>query len=121
MDQMSIPPEELERLAFQRKEMPDTRYLSEMMLFLAFRNLYDFAARVQMSPEQGRREKSELLEKFRACHFLEQIYEDTADMWKNIELAAIAYRKEPSVQTADKLLEAIYGVKRKIDKGSDTP
>lgn len=34
-------------------------------------------------------------------------------MWKRIELAAIAYRKNPSVETGDDLMKAIYRTERK--------
>ena len=35
------------------------------------------------------------------------------DFWQNIERAANAYRREPSIENADRLLEAVYGVGRK--------
>ena len=64
--------------------------------------------------EQGKREKAQILSAYKINKFLEEMQEDTCQMWKRIDIAASEYRKAPSVELADKLLEAIYGgVKRK--------
>ena len=85
-----------------------------MLAFLAFRNLYDFAKRAGMAPEQGRREKAQIVEAYKVNKFLEDMQEETNQMWKRIELAASEYRKAPSVEAADKLLTAIYRTERKV-------
>lgn len=108
-----MSPEELEDLAFRGKPMPDMKSQADTLLYLSFRNLYDFAKRVGMSPEQGKREKLQILEAHRINKFLEELQESTNQMWKEIEITAIEYRKAPSVETADKLLKAIYGTERK--------
>ena len=105
--------EELEDLAFQGLPMPDLRSQAECLLFLSFRNLYDFAKRVGMSQEQGRREKLQILKAFEINKFLEDMQEDTNKMWKEIEMASIAYQKNPSIEAADRLLKAIYRTERK--------
>lgn len=105
--------EELEDLAFQGKPMPDLDSQAQVLLFLSFRNLYDYAKRVGMAPEQGRREKQEILKAYQINKFLEEMQESTNAMWKRIELTAAEYTKSPSVETADRLYEAIYRVKRK--------
>ena len=108
---MSI--EELEDLAFKGGPMPDLRSQAQVLLFQSFRDLYDFARRSGMSKEQGKREKAQILAAYKINKSLEDLQEETNLMWKNIEIAASEYRKAPSVELADKLLEAIYGVKRK--------
>ena len=106
--------EELEDLAFHKAPMPDLKSQAQCKLFLCFRNLYDFAARTQMTPEQGRREKQQILDAYRIDKFLEEMQEETNDMWKKIEIAVSKYNKEPSVENADEILKALYGpVKRK--------
>lgn len=111
-------PEELEDLAFRGGPMPDDlRSQAQVLLFLSFRNLYDYARRVQMSPEQGRREKHEIMKSYEINKFLEDMQEETNQMWAKIELASAEYAKAPSIGTADKLYEAIYGAKRKIKAG----
>ncbi len=111
---MSI--EELEDLAFRKEPMPDTHSQADVLAYLSFRSLYDFANRVQMAPEQGKREKAQIMEAYKINKFLEDLQEDTNQMWKRIELAASTYCKAPSVETADKLYRAIYGAQRKVWK-----
>ena len=106
--------EELEDLAYNGAPMPDLDSQAQVLLFQSFRDLYDFARRSGMSKEQGKREKAQILAAYKINKFLEEMQEDTCQMWKRIEIAASEYRKAPSVELADKLLEAIYGgVKRK--------
>lgn len=105
--------DQLEDIAFNGGQMPDLRSQAQCVLFQAFRNLYDYAKRVQMSPEQGRREKHEIMQAYKINRFLEEVEESTVQMWKRIEIAAANYAKSPSVENADKLYEAIYRVKRK--------
>lgn len=108
--------EKLEDLAFRGEPMPELRSHAQCLLYQAFRNLYDYAKRVQMPPEQGKREKHEILRAYKVNRFLEELEDSTVQLWKNIELAAAAYAKAPSVETADKLYEAIFHAKRKEDK-----
>lgn len=105
--------EELEDLAFQGRPMPELKSQAQVLLFLHFRNLYDYAKRVQMPTEQGAREKHEILKAYEINKFLEDLQEQTNRMWQQIETAAIEYRKNPSITAADKLLQAIYRVDRK--------
>lgn len=108
-----MTPEELEDLAVQGGPMPDLRSQAQVLLYQSFRDLYDFARRSGMSKEQGKREKAQILEAYRINKFLEDMQEETNQMWKRIEIAASEYRKNPSVAVADKLLYAIYGTGRK--------
>ena len=105
--------DQLEDIAFNGGPMPDLRSQAQCVLFQALRNLYSYARRVQMSPEQGRREKQEIMQAYKINRFLEDVEEATVQMWKRIEIAAANYAKVPSVENADKLYEAIYRVKRK--------
>ena len=110
-----MTPEELEDLAFKGGPMPDLTSQAQVLLFQSFRDLYDFARRSGMSPEQGKREKQQILAAYHINKFLEELQERTNEMWKRIEIAVCNYRKAPSVELADLLIEAIYGAKRKTD------
>ena len=68
-----------------------------------------------MAPEQGVREKHEILKAYEINKFLEDLQEQTNNMWKRIEVASMEYRKNPSVENADKLMKALYRVDRKAD------
>ena len=111
--------DQLEDIAYNGGQMPDLRSQAQCVLFQAFRNLYDYAKRVQMPPEQGRREKHEIMKAYEINRFLEEMQEQTNQMWKRIEIAAANYAKAPSVENADKLYEAIYRTKRKAQVGSN--
>lgn len=105
--------DQLEDIAFNGGPMPDLRSQAQCLLFQSFRSLYDYAKRVQMSPEQGRREKAQIMKAYEINRFLEEVQESTIQMWKRIELASSAYRKAPSIENADVLLKAIYRTERK--------
>lgn len=106
--------DEIEDLAIRGEPMPeDLENMSQINLFQAFRNLYDFAARVQMPRSQGTREKAEIIKTYKIGELNEKLLESTNKMWKAIEIAAAAYCANPCVETADKFYEAVYGAKRK--------
>ena len=105
--------DQLEDIAFNGGPMPDLRSQAQCVLFQAFRNLYSYAKRVNMSPAQGRREKNEILKAYEINRFLEDMQEKDIQTRKRVELAAAEYAKNPSVETADKFYEAFYRVKRK--------
>lgn len=108
-----MTPEELEDLAFRKQPMPELRSQAQVLLFQAFRNLYDYASRVQMPAEQGRREKKEILKAYEINKFLEDLQETTSQMWSRIEIASANYAKSPSIENADALYKAIYRTPRK--------
>lgn len=111
--------EELEDLAYKREPMPDLRSQAQVLLFQSFRGLYQYAAMAGMSQESGRSEKAKILEAYRINKFLEDMQERTNRMWKRIEATTSEYRKSPSVEAADKLLEAIYGAGRKATENAE--
>ena len=112
--------DEIEDLAFEGRELPEELTGSEALLFLMFRNLYDFARRTEMDREQGKREKGRILAKYR--HYqaveieLDKLHKHYANYWKRIESAAAEYTHSPSIETADKFFQAVYGVPRKERK-----
>ena len=105
--------EQLEDMAFRGEPIPDLHSQAQVLLFLHFRNLYDYAKRIQMAPEQGAREKHEILRAYEINKFLEDLQEQTNQMWKRIDVSAMEYRKNPSIEAADKLMKSIYRVDRK--------
>lgn len=106
----------LEDMAMRQEPVPDMRSQAKILLYQSFRNLYWYARQYGLSQEQGKQEKQRILDSYRINSFLEELNEQTSAMWKRIELASCDYRKAPSVDKADALLEAIYNVKRKLPK-----
>lgn len=105
--------DELEDLAIAKIPMPDLDSQADILAYLSFRNLYDFAARVGMAREQGAREKAQIVDAYRINKALEELQDRTNRMWKRVEIAAAEYCKNPCVETADKFYTAIYGARRK--------
>lgn len=101
--------EQLEDIAFNGGKMPDLRSQAQCVLFQAFRNLYDYARRVQMPLEQGRQEKQKILHAYKINRFLEEVEEAGVQMWKQIDIAKAEYQKCRTLENADKLLFAIDG------------
>lgn len=104
---------EIEKLAFYGTPMPDTHSLADMNAYHAFRNLYDYAKRVQMSQEQGKREKAQIVDAHRINKSNEELFDQNVEIWNRISAAVVEYTNAPSIEAADKLLEIMYGVKRK--------
>ena len=105
---------EIETMAFHGTPLPDdVKSLADINAYHAFRNLYDYAKRVQMSQEQGKREKAQIVDAHRLNKFNEELFEEDVTLWNKISAAVVEYTNAPSIEAADKLLEVMYGVKRK--------
>lgn len=65
-----------------------------------------------MPPEQGKKEKAQILDKYRRTKFGESVLAQNIEITKRLEMAAAAYVYNPCVETADKMYEAFYGIKR---------
>lgn len=109
--------EEIEDLAFQGAELPNGLDGADTLAFLLFRSLYDLARRIQMPPEQGKREKGRILATYRNFKSQEESFKKQqrriAEFWKNIESAGSEYGRKPSIETADRFFKAVYNVERK--------
>jgi hypothetical protein len=104
--------EQLEDLAFNGAEMPKGLHFPEQLLFLRFRFLYAYAAQIHMDPAQGKREKDEILTEYMGNLTNHILYLGCNEMWKNVEAAGAAIRKDPALYNNDKvraLMVAIYG------------
>ena len=103
--------DQLEDLAMHGAAMPDELSTAEQLLFLKFRLLYQTAALGSITPEQGRREKIAILDRYRLDSFDEKCWRHTRKLWKNIEAAGSAYAQDRTVENADRFHEAVYGMK----------
>lgn len=102
-------PIELERDAMNGKEMPDGLGYPEQILYMEMQLLYDRYRKKIIDRETAAREKKKLLDEYRCYKFREQMGEEWVQAIKNTELARAAYRKERTLENADKLLAAIEG------------
>ena len=102
-------PIELERDAMNGKEMPDGLSYPEQILYLELRMLYDQYKKGIIDREMAAREKKRLLIEYRCYKFREQLGDEWVQIIKQTELARAAYRKERTLENADKLLDAVEG------------
>ena len=104
--------EELEDLAFHGAELPKGLPFPQELLFLKFRYLYQYAKLARMPPEQGKREKQEILNAYVIDKANDALYRQCTKLWKNVEAAATAVRKDADLMQNENiraLLKAIYG------------
>lgn len=106
----------LEDLAFRRQEMPQGLTFAEQLLFLRFRFLYAYAVMVQMDPAQGRREKEEIITEYLSHLTNHILYMGCSDMWKRVEAAANAIRKDPVLYNNDKVRDMMIALYGKADR-----
>jgi hypothetical protein len=91
--------------------MPDGLEYPDQILFLQLRLLYDSYKRKMIDRETATREKVELLRTYEANKIGEDAVKECADLIKRTELARAVYRKEKSIENADKLLACVEGGK----------
>lgn len=104
--------EALEDLAFRGAALPKGLPFPQELLFLKFRYLYQYAKLAQLPPEQGKREKQEILNAYVADRANDALYRQCTKLWKDVEAAATAVRKDAELMQNEKvraLLTAIYG------------
>lgn len=117
MSELKIPSvkermEEIEDMAFRGMELPKDLSFPEQLLFLRFRFLYLYAGLSQMPPEQGKREKQEILNSFLQEKLNDELFKNAVKLWKDVEASAIEIRKDKALAQNEKvsaLLRAIYG------------
>lgn len=108
-------PIEMERDAMNGKEMPDGLGYPEQILYMCLRMLYDQYRKKIIDREVAAREKKKLLDEYRIYKFREQMGDEWVAQIKQTELARAEYRKNRTLENADKLLGSIDGtVKNKV-------
>ena len=104
--------------------LPQGRQFScpERCLFYALNNLYMMFQENRITAEQGEEEKKAALLQYQKDMSEYQrnisLIQHQAELWKQIELTASAYRNDPSIEHADAFLAAVYGVNRKISNSN---
>jgi hypothetical protein len=98
-----------EKIAMSGGEMPDGLEYPDQILFLSLRLLYESYKRKLIDRETATREKVELLRTYEANKIGENVIKECAKQIKKTELARATYRKEKTIENADKLLSCIEG------------
>lgn len=100
-----------EKIAMSGGEMPKGLEYPDQILFLELRLLYDSYKRKIIDRESATQEKVELLRTYEAHKIVDKMGKEWVDQIKRTELARAEYRKEKTIENADKLLACVEGVK----------
>lgn len=104
---------EFEHQAMNNEPLPDGLSMEDQLLYLCLRNLYASFRSRAIAKEQGAEEKGKLLyehgRRIRLRDLRLKGSKHTAAMWASIGRYTAEYRKERTLENADKLLGAIEG------------
>lgn len=98
-----------ERIAMAGGEMPGEMEYPDQILFLQLRILYDSHKKGIIDREAAKSEKSQLLREYEANKIAENFLKQVTKQIKATELARSAYRKEKTIENADRILACIEG------------
>ena len=93
------------------EEMPDGIEYPDQICFLLFRSLYAQIRMGIVSKDMAIREKRKILKEYEHYKFVESLGKQWISIIKETELARSAYRKDRTLENANRLLEAIDGGK----------
>lgn len=100
-----------EKIAMSGGEMPKGMDYPDQILFLELRLLYNSYRQQLIDRETATREKVELLRVYEAHKIVDSMGKEWVDQIRRTELARAAYRKNKTIENADKLLLCVEGGK----------
>ena len=100
-----------EKVAMAGGEMPKGLEYPDQILFLELRLLYDSYKRKMINRDKATQEKVELLRTYEAQKIVDRMGKEWVDQIKRTELARAEYRKNKTIENADKLLACVEGGK----------
>lgn len=100
-----------EKIAMAGGEMPEGLEYPDQILFLELRLLYDSYKRKLIDRDTATREKVELLRTYEAHKIVDKMGKEWVDQIKRTELARAEYRKDKTIENADRLLACVEGGK----------
>lgn len=102
---------ELERQAKNGQEMPDGLEYPDQIMYLSMSLLYARLKQGVVDRDTAIREKKKLRKEYQAYQQAEQMGREWVANIRDTETARAEYRKDRTLENADKLLAAIEGVK----------
>lgn len=99
-----------EKIAMSGGEVPKGLEYPDQILFLELRLLYDSYKRKLIDRDTATQEKVELLRTYEAHKIVEKMGKECVEQIKRTELARAEYRKNKTIENADKLLACVEGV-----------
>lgn len=98
-----------EKIAMAGGEMPKGLEYPDQILFLELRLLYDSYKRKMIDRDAATQEKVELLRTYEAHKIVDKMGKEWVEQIKRTELARAEYRKNKTIENADKLLACVEG------------
>lgn len=98
-----------EKTAMAGGEMPKGLEYPDQILFLELRLLYDSYKRKLIDRDAATQEKVELLRTYEAHKIVDRMGKVWVDQIRRTELARAEYRKDKTIENADKLLACVEG------------
>lgn len=99
-----------EKIAMSGGEMPKGLEYPDQILFLELRLLYDGYKRKLIDRDTATQEKVELLRTYEAHKIVDKMGKEWVEQIRRTELARAEYRKNKTIENADKLLACVEGV-----------
>lgn len=104
-------------LAADGGPIPDGLKQWEQNAYIALRGLYQQYRAGAIDRETAAAEKRKIFKAARDAEsmeaFWDKLAQSTVTLWREIEAAASAYAKEPTLENADAFYQAVYRVRRK--------
>ena len=100
-----------EKIAMAGGEMPKGLEYPDQILFLVLRILYGSYRRKLIDRDIATQEKVELLRTYEAHKIVDKMGKEWVEQIKRTELARSAFRKDKTIENADKLLACVEGGK----------
>jgi hypothetical protein len=99
-----------EKIAMSGGDMPKDLEYPDQILFFELRLLYDSYKRKLIDRDTATQEKVELLRTYEAHKIVDRMGKEWVDQIRRTELARAEYRKNKTIENADKLLACVEGV-----------
>ena len=100
-----------ERQAMNGDEMPEGLEYPDQIMFLQLRMLYDQFKKGIINRDTAQKEKKQLLQEYQCYKFRDSMEKEWVEIIKLTELARADFRKNPSIETAERLVAIIEGRK----------
>ena len=100
-----------EKDAMAGLEMPDGLSYPDQILYLELRMLYHQYYQKVIDRETATKEKKKLLDEYRINQFREEIGKQLVDVIRLTDTARCDYKKNRTIENADRLIEIIEGSK----------
>ena len=104
-------------LTAKSDSLPQNAEVEERALHSRIRLLYRMFQDGIISAKEGEDLKRDAITKYHQYiserESIKKLQQNNVNLWRRIELATSAYCREPTIENADKIISALYGMDRK--------